>query len=173
MSNIKIVKVGSSDGYLGDLSYDNDYRTWITVGNDQNGKAWIEYGIDYKQYVHQVIYHHLFYTNWASPFDSPCTRGDAAFVDCARVSDAINVEVLLDGVQEKKCGEIRLSSGLTQQEQQYTMACNAYGDTIKISSSKEFHIADIIVIGNGKHNEFPLHYLYPGKPNSCLQRCML
>ena len=149
VSNIKIVEVQQSDGYKFTQSFDNDYRTWITV--QKEGKtAWIEYSLDYKQYIHQVTYYNIFFTNWNSSKKSPCTEnGAAVFEDCILKRDDIAVEVL-DGVQEKKCGEIRLSTGLAQQDQQYTVPCNAYGDTIKISSSKKFDIADFVVVGNGK-----------------------
>ena len=54
-------------------------------------------------------------------------------------------------VERKSCGTLKLTHGLEQSDQIYTMVCNTQGDAVKFSKvGGEIRIWEIVVIGTGK-----------------------
>ena len=97
----------------------------------------IELGKSY--FIHKTVIYWIFFTNWYDP-NNWCAQGKANFRACVdQHSNVLDVSVYQGEVPQKSCGTLKLSYGLEQSDQIYTLLCNAEGDTVKLSK-KEGHI---------------------------------
>ena len=72
------------------------------------------------------------------------------FKECVDTSNNVDVSVYRGDVEQKSCGTLQLTYGLEQSDQIYTLICNVYGDTVKLSKSTG-HLAlfEIVVTNTG------------------------
>ena len=60
----------------------------------------------------------------------------------------VDVSVYQGEAQQKSCGTLQLTYGLEQSDQIYTLACNAEGDTVKLSKDNgQIVVMEVAVTG--------------------------
>jgi hypothetical protein len=62
----------------------------------------------------------------------------------------VEVSVYQGDVKQKSCGTLKLTYGLEQSDQIYTLICNTEGDTVKLSKDiGNIALYEIVVMGPG------------------------
>ena len=134
-----------------EYAIDRDLTTWSA------GAGWFKLDIDGIHYVHKIIIHHRIFTNAYNPDDHCVKTGQAQFRECLDQGTDIDVSVYQGEVKEKSCGALKLTYGLEQSDQIYTLLCNIDGDMVKLSKDTgHILIREIVVIGLGKTFSTPL-----------------
>jgi hypothetical protein len=127
---------------------DRDLATATATPTD-NGTGWIKIEIGKTHVVHKIVVYTRFYTNWYSP-DDKCVKSEAKFKGCKDTLSNVDVSIYKGNVKQKSCGTLKLTYGLEQSDQIYTLICNTGGDTVKLSKDTGIiAIHEIVVIGTG------------------------
>ena len=117
---------------------------------DANGACWIKLEFDKTYFVHKVVIYYWFYTNWYDP-NSWCVRSEANFRACVDNDNNVDVSVYQGEVKQKSCGILKLTYGLEQSDQIYTLLCNAEGDNVKLSNDTgNIAVYEVAVTKRGK-----------------------
>jgi hypothetical protein len=100
--------------------------------------------------IHRIRIYYRFRTNWFFR-DDHCTVSDLAFMDCVDKNNNVDVSVYKGDVKQKSCGTLKLTYGLEQSDQIYTLICNTEGDTVKLSKDTgRLALFEIVVTWTGK-----------------------
>ena len=69
------------------------------------------------------------------------------------MANNVDVSVYQGVVQEKSCGTLKLTDGLKQTDQIYTLVCGATGDNVKLSkTSNRIEVFEVVVLSEiGKY----------------------
>ena len=94
---------------------DKDLSTSATT-KESSGTAWIKLEFDKTYFVHKVIIHQNFYTDWFDPTQG-CVADVAEYKACKNNNSGGTLAVYQGGELKKTCGTMTLSHGLTQAEQ--------------------------------------------------------
>ena len=87
-----------------------------------------------------------------------CVRNQRNFKSCVNVDTNIDVSVYQGEVKQKSCGTLKLTYGLKQSDQIYTLVCGTEGDTVKLSKTTGAISAyEIVVTGKG---DYELHDVF-------------
>ena len=63
----------------------------------------------------------------------------------------MDVSVYQGDVKQKSCGTLKLTQGLKQSDQIYSLICSAEGDTVRLSKSQgNIAVSEIAVINTSK-----------------------
>ena len=132
---------------------DRDLATG-SVASARSGHGWIKLEFQRTYFIHKVVIYGKFYTDWFPENPGYCSENEAQYQRCLN-NDLLYVDVAVYRGETKRasCGIIPKSDGLKQEDQIYTMFCNAMGDTVKLEKKKaEYYIAisEIVVASFGK-----------------------
>ena len=117
-----------------------------------NGAGWLKLEFDKTYYINKVVIYFWFYNNWSWYDPNACTKSEANFRKCVDSASNVDVSVYQEDVKLKSCGTLQLTYGLEQADQIYTLLCNAYGDTVKLSKNTEvIAVAEVVVTVSGKY----------------------
>ena len=130
---------------------DNDLST-RAVTETAEGTGWLKLQFGKTHFIHKAIIYYGFYTNWYTHTDSDwCAESLANYKFCVDRHNNVDVSVYQGDVKQKSCGTLKLTYGLEQSDQIYTLICNAEGDTVKLSKSTgHINVAEVAVISSGK-----------------------
>ena len=131
---------------------DKDLSTKAATHID-NGAGWLKLKFGRTYFINKVVIYRAFYNNWYNPTDW-CGTSEANFKQCVDQGNNVDVSVYQGEVQQKSCGTLRLTYGLEQSDQIYTLGCNVEGDTMKLSKSSGNNImmTEVAVTSTGKLN---------------------
>ena len=128
---------------------DKDLSTNAATATD-NGAGWLKLQLDTNHYIHKIVIYRRFYTGWYYP-DGHCAKSEKIFKECIDNENNVDVSVYKGEVQQKSCGTLKLTYGLEQSVQVYTLLCNVEGDTVKLSkNSGAITVQEIVVVGASK-----------------------
>ena len=124
---------GNNAKYAAVHAVDKDFLTPAATETD-NGAGWIKLEFVETNFVHKVVIYYMFYINWYNPNDY-CAESETNFKKCVDDDNNVDVSVYQGEVKQKSCGTLKLTYGLEQSDQIYTLICNSKGDTVKMSKS--------------------------------------
>ena len=124
----------NEERYASAHALDKDLSTAAATNTD-DGTGWMKIEFDKTYFIHKVVIHYMFYTNWYN-FGDYCAHSEANFRYCINNDNNVDVSVYQGEVQQKSCGTLQLTDGLEQSDQIYTLFCNTEGDTVKLSKDK-------------------------------------
>ena len=124
---------GEETKYAATHALDKDLSTKAAT-NTNNGAGWLKLKFDRTYFISNVVIYRTFYNDWYNPNDF-CARSEANFKECVDNGNNVDVSVYQGEVKQKSCGTLRLTYGLEQSDQIYTLLCNVEGDTVKLSKS--------------------------------------
>ena len=128
---------------------DGDLSTGAATHTD-NGAGWLKLQFDRTHFIHKIIIYSRFYTDWYKPTEY-CVQSESNYKQCINGENNVNVSVYQGEVKQKSCGTLRLTYGLEQSDQIYTLICNTEGDTVKLSKSNgAIVVFEVIVTGKGE-----------------------
>ena len=120
---------------------DKDLSTRAATLIDSHGEAWLKLEFDKSNFIGKIIIYYGFYTNWYSKVDMEDYK---RWIDNR---NNVDVSVNQGEVKQKSCGTLQLTYGLEQEDQIYTLVCNAEGDTVKLSKSgNRILVYEIVVL---------------------------
>jgi hypothetical protein len=121
-----------------------------------DGERWLRIELGKTIFVHKIKIYYIFFTNWYDP-NSYCAKSMSNFKKCVDLDRDTDVSVYQGNVEQKSCGTLKLTYGLEQSDQIYTLICNTEGDTVKLSKDKgQVSVAEIVITGPGKIRTFSL-----------------
>ena len=131
---------------------DKDLSTKAATHID-NGAGWLKLQFGGTYFMNKVVIYNGFYNNWYNP-DDWCAISEVNFKVCVDNGNNVDVSVYQGEVQQKSCGTLRLTYGLEQSDQIYTLLCNVEGDTVKLSKSSgnTIVVTEVVVTSTGKLN---------------------
>ena len=99
-----------------------------------------------------VVFYYFFIGNggWT---DAWCIRGVVNFETCRQEHDGTTVSVRRNHQLVKECGIVNLGTGLSQQDQIYTINCGAIGEEIYLENKKNWFI--LFFRSGSLHSQFP------------------
>ena len=131
---------------------DNDLSTIAATYTD-NGAGWLKLQLDTIHYVHKIVVYSRFYTGWFHP-NEHCVKSETSFKSCVDNENNVDVSVYKGDASQKSCGTLKLTYGLEQSDQIYTLLCNTEGDTVKLSkntvTAATIAVHEVVVVGAGK-----------------------
>ena len=132
------------------LAIDKDLATGAGIGTEQKNGGWWKADFGNVHFIHKVIIHHRFFNNWFSSESRFCSESVSNFERCLRSHNNTAVSVYLREEKKKSCGTLKLTSGLEQSDQIYTLVCNIRGDSLILSKTTgNIGVTEVIVIGRG------------------------
>jgi len=135
--------------YAASHAIDRDLSTRSET-QTENGAGWLKLHFDETFFIHKIIIHYRFYTNWYIPSDW-CAQSESNFPACVDMDNNVDVSVYQGEVQQKSCGTLQLTNGLEQSDQIYTLLCNTKGDMLKLSKNTGLIVVtEVVVTGTGK-----------------------
>ena len=115
-----------------------------------NGAGWLKVEFGKTHFVHRILIYSRFYTNWYDPAYY-CAASENHFKECMYNDNNVDVSVYQGDVKQKSCGTLKLTYGLEQSDQIYTLICNTEGDTVKLrKTTGNIAVFEIVVTGTGK-----------------------
>ena len=145
-SNILINGEGAHDARY---AIDGDLSTLAGITTD-DGAVWLKLEFDKTYFIHKVVIHTRFYTDWYQP-QAHCVKSIQNYRSCANNDGNFEVAVYREDVKQKSCGTLQLTCGLEQSDQIYTLICNTEGDTVKLSKNKGLIVVyEVAVAATGK-----------------------
>jgi hypothetical protein len=113
-----------------------------------NGGGWLKLELERNFFIHKVIIYCRFYTGWYQ--SHPCTKTIAKFKACVDNDNNVDVSVYKGDAKQKSCGTLKLTYGLNQSDQIYTLICNTEGDTVKLSKDAGIiAVFEVAVVSTG------------------------
>ena len=149
MAQSKALK--NEEKYFAVNAIDKDLST-VAILEPLNGESWLKLEFDETHFIHKIVIYYQFYTDWFVSSEYWCTKKENNFGRCVEDHSNVDVSVYQGEVQQKSCGTLKLTYGLEQSDQIYTLICNIDGDSVKLSktSKKDVAVADVVVISTGK-----------------------
>ena len=127
---------------------DKDLSTFSTTDTG-DGVGWLKLEFDKTYFIHKVLIHYRFYTNWYDP-NNWCVQSEAYFKECVNAHNNVDVSVYQGEVKQKSCGRLQLTYGLKQSDQIYTLLCNTDGNEVKLSKTRgKIAVQEVVVTGKG------------------------
>jgi hypothetical protein len=127
---------------------DKDLST-SAVTKDANEARWMKIELGKEIFVHKILIYYSFYTNWYNPSNF-CAKSVSNFKKCVDMDNNVDVSVYQGDEKQKSCGTLKLTYGLEQSDQIYTLICGKEGDTVKLSKDKgNVAVFEIVVTGKG------------------------
>ena len=147
---------------------DKDLST-PAVTKTSGGAGWLKLGFDETKFVHKIFVYYWFYTNWYD-FTQDCAKSENQFKICVDNDKNVDVSVYQGEVKQKSCGTLKLTYGLEQSDQIYTLLCNAEGDTVKFSKNTgNIAVLEVVIAGKGNdHMKIPPIHIKTVKPQLTL-----
>ena len=135
---------------------DEKYAAVNAVDRDRATKAksfsnppWLKLEFEKNYFIHRVIINYRFYTDWFDPTDY-CAQTISNYKGCVSLHDNVDVSVYQGEVKQKSCGTLKLTYGLEQMDQIYTLICDIEGDTVKLSRRNgELSVWEVAVTSTG------------------------
>ena len=122
------------------------------------GRGWLKLDFDKIHYIHKIVIHYRFFTNTYTLNDYCVEHDQARFRSCVDNENNVDVSVYQGGVKQKSCGTLRLTYGLEQSDQIYTLLCNTEGDTVKLSKETgNIVVSEVAVTSTGKLRQSALN----------------
>jgi hypothetical protein len=114
------------------------------------GVCWIKIKLSNTHFVHKILIYCAFYKNWYFP-NNWCGKSVNNFKACVDVENNVDVSVYRGDAKQKSCGTLKLTYGLEQSDQIYTLVCGIEGDTVKLSKTSGSRISayEIVITGAG------------------------
>ena len=140
---------GTSDN--ANFAVDGDLLTSSAINLPlEKESAWLKLQFSEEYFIHRAIIYNIFYQDWYIP-DSKCLLDMYHYKMCVEKYDQIEVSIYLGDRKKKSCSELRLTYGLKQPDQIYTVNCNSRGNIVKvISKEDDVEIFEIVVTSTGK-----------------------
>ena len=136
---------------------DKDFST-VAATHTDNGAGWLKLEFDGTYFIHKAVIYYWFYTSWYGP-SSWCAQSEANFRACVDNHNNVDVSVYQGEVKQKSCGTLKLTYGLEQSDQIYTLLCNTKGGAVKLSkNSGDIVVAEVVVTSTGKYLKFERMY---------------
>ena len=134
---------------------DHDISTY-SVALVSGESVWVDLNLGGLHYIHRVTIYYNFYTDWWPDSSSAfnwCQESLSNWDGCTAANANPHVSVFANGANQKLCGTLQISSGLTQKDHIYTFLCHSKGDAVRMHKASRFILfADIIVDTNhGKY----------------------
>ena len=122
----------------------------MAMTHTDDGTGWIKLEFDKTYFIHKVVIYYRFYTNWYDP-SGYCQQTLANFKSCVNNDGNFDVSVYKVEEKQKSCGALKLTNGLEQSDQIYTLLCNTEGDTLKLTKdSGVIVVCEVAVTTTGK-----------------------
>ena len=132
------------------LAVDKDLTTAAAVQTHSN-YGWWKAEFDKIRFIHKVVIYHKFYNNWFFSCSGVCYSSVSGFEKCVRNHNNVDVSVYQGEIKQRSCGTLKLTYGLEQSDQIYTLVCNIGGDAVKLSKTTgDIVISEVVIIGRGK-----------------------
>jgi hypothetical protein len=130
-------------------AFDKDLST-RSIATKLDGVCWIKIELSNTHFVHKILIYYAFYTNWYSP-NQWCAKSVNNFKQCVNVENNVDVSVYRGDAKQKSCGTLKLTYGLEQSDQIYTLICGTEGDTVKLTKTSQSRITvyEIVITGAG------------------------
>ena len=126
---------------------DKDLSTQ-SITETSDGAAWLKLEFYEAKFIHEVIVYYRFYINWYDNFW--CAQSESDFQLCVDHENNVDVSVYQGDVKQKSCGTLKLTYGLEQSDQIYTLICNTKGDTVKLSKNTgAIAVYEVVVTSTG------------------------
>ena len=126
--------LGKEKRYGAGNAIDKDLSTRAATETTVNSEGWIKVELGKNFLVQKVLIYYRFYTNWYDP-RGWCEQTVKSFKECVNYNNNVDVSVYQGDVKQKSCGTLKLTYGLEQSDQIYTLICNTEGDTVTLSKS--------------------------------------
>ena len=128
---------------------DKDLSTAAAAHAD-NGAGWLKLQLARTHYIHKIVIYRRFFTGWYNS-QAYCAQSVTNFKSCVDNENNVNVSVYQGQALQKSCGTLKLTYGLEQSDQIYTLFCNIEGDTVKLSKDTgQIAVREVVVVGTGK-----------------------
>ena len=129
---------------------DKDLQTSAATPTDEE-PGWMKLEFDKTYFINKVVIYNWFYTNWYDPLNLWCAQSEDNFKVCVDNGNNVDVSVYQGEIQQKSCGTHKLTYGLEQSDQIYTLICNTEGDTVTLSKSTPDYIVvcEVAVVKQG------------------------
>ena len=134
------------------LAIDKDLSTQAVTGT-QNGAGWIKLEFDKTYFINRVVIYYRFYTNWYKP-SGGCAQSLNRFKGCVDNDNNVDVSVYQREAKQKSCGTLKLTYGLEQSDQIYTLLCMTIGNMVKLSKSAGYIAVFEVVAVSGSVNSY-------------------
>ena len=132
---------------------DRDLATG-SMASARSGYGWIKLEFRRTYFIHKVVIYGRFYTDWFPEIPGYCSENESQYQRCLNYDlRYVDVAVYRGDTHKAHCGRIPTSYGLKQEDQIYTMFCNAMGDTVKLEKRETEYfigISEIVVASFGK-----------------------
>jgi hypothetical protein len=130
---------------------DKDLSTGAVAITSADGECWMKIELGKILFIHKIKIYYGFYTNWYKDAGNWCTEKVQHFINCVNSENNVDVAVYQRKVKQKSCGTLKLTSGLEQSDQIYTLICNTEGDTVKLSKDTgRIAVFELVVTGIGR-----------------------
>jgi hypothetical protein len=117
-----------------------------------DSEGWIKFELGKNFLVHKILIYYRFYTNWYDP-SGWCEESEERFKKCVDDNNNVDVSVYQGDVKQKSCGTLKLTYGLEQSDQIYTLICNTEGDTVKLSKDTgNIAVFEVVIIAEQSKN---------------------
>ena len=129
---------------------DRDLSTMSATHTD-NGAGWLKLDFNKIYYIHKIVIYYRFFTNSYTPNDYCVVHDQTTFRSCVNNENNVDVSVYQGDIKQKSCGTLRLTYGLEQSDQIYTLLCNTEGDKVKLSKDTgNIVVSEVVVTSTGK-----------------------
>ena len=103
-------------------------------------------------FIGKIIVYFAFYNNWFGD-DDYWHENEEHFRQCVDHHNSVDVSVYQGDVKLEFCGTLKLTYGLEQSDQIYTLICNAAGDTVKFNKkSGAILVYEVVALNEPKGN---------------------
>ena len=131
--------------YAAERAADFDLSTQAGTDAD-TGAGWLKLKFEKTYLIEKIKIYNRFYTNWFDP-SFFCAQSEDKFRSCVDNDNNVDVSVYQGEVKQKSCGTLRLTYGLEQSDQIYTLICNSGGDTVKLSKNTGvISVCEVVVV---------------------------
>ena len=138
-----------SDECCAENAIDKDLST-VASTSTEDGYGMLKINFSKTYFIQKIVIYYRFYTNWFDQTGLWCAFSADNFRTCVNVNSDIDVSVYQGEVQQKSCGTLKLTYGLEQSDQIYTLLCNVAADNMRFTKTSPNHIilAEVIAIGS-------------------------
>ncbi|KAL5270600.1 hypothetical protein ACHWQZ_G001339 [Mnemiopsis leidyi] len=129
---------------------DRDLSTCAAT-NVVDGEVWLKIEFGKTAFIHKIVIYGMFYSNYFDQSDW-CAKNVDNFRVCINDANDVDVSVYQGEVLQKSCGTLQLTYGLEQSDQIYTLICNVYGETVKLSKTKgNITVMEVVTLGKDRN----------------------
>jgi hypothetical protein len=138
---------GDGEMWAAERAIDKDFSTGAVAIKSGDGTSWIKIELGKVYFVQKIKIYYGFYTDWYIDASNYCTKSVENFKECTDNENNVDVSVYQGDVKQKSCGTLRLTYGLKQSDQIYTLICNTEGDTVKLSKdNKRIAVYEVVIV---------------------------